>query len=245
MKRAFVYGDLLFESIKLQYGKPLYAKEHYNRLMQGASVLSFETELSFETFTNVIEQAAVAHPNGRARFVLYRDSEGFYYPHQNKASFTVEVSETTLSKQLIELGLYTQNYKPCNDLSALKSGNALLYVLASIWAKEQIFDDALILNEHGFVCEATSSNIFVIKNQQLFTPPLSEGCINGIMRAHLLQSYKRFPIIEKPIQVADLKEVDGILLTNAIQGIVSVGKFENTKFSKAAYENLGIDNLIF
>jgi branched-chain amino acid aminotransferase len=233
MNRAFIYGDLLFETIKLSNGKPLLAHAHFDRLKRSAELLKFSVELTFNDFVEAIHSEA--HKNNlteaRIRFVLHRNAEGFYTPQNNQTSFFVECFPLTEAKQNIKLGLYTDNYKPCNELSTIKSGNALLYVMAGIWAKENGYDDALILNEHGCVCEATSSNIFVVKGEKVFTPPISEGCVEGIMRKHIINKLQqqKYTAVENVITIEQIQEADALFLTNAINGIVQVGEFEGAK----------------
>src|SRR5690606_21319524 len=106
---------------------------------------------------------------------------------RNNTAYFVEVFPLPEPKLSVKIGLYTDNYKPCNELSTIKSGNALLYVMAGIWAKEHGYDDVLILNEHGCVCEATGSNVFVVKDEKVFTPPVSEGCVDGVMRRFVIR----------------------------------------------------------
>jgi branched-subunit amino acid aminotransferase/4-amino-4-deoxychorismate lyase len=241
MNRAFIYGDLLFETIKISGGKPVLAHAHYQRLINSAAVLKFEHHLSFDLFIETIQQK-VAELNlieARARFVLHRNAEGFYNPSDRSTAFFVEAFPMRDTKQSVKLGLYTDNYKPCNELATVKSGNALLYVMAGIWASENGYDDALLLNEHGCVCEATSSNVFVVKDDKVVTPPISEGCVDGVMRKfviHQLQE-KQYTISERLVTVEQIREADAVFLTNAISGVVKVAQFEERLYDNSAWKD--------
>jgi len=230
INRAFLYGDLLFETIKVQNHQPLLAHAHYDRLIKSATLLKFDHQLSYDLFIEMIYNKCVAEnlESARARFVMHRNTDGFYRPNGNDTLSFVEVFPLCLKVQPKTVGLYTDNYKPCNELSTIKSGNALLYVMAAIWAKEQQLDDAIILNEHGCVCEATSSNVFAVKNNEVFTPSINEGCVDGIMRRNILkQLYKQEYIIrEGVLTLEQLKEANAAFLTNAIQGVVPIKSFD-------------------
>jgi branched-chain amino acid aminotransferase len=238
IERALIYGDLLFETILASGGVPVLAHAHYERLVAAATVLKFEHHLSFDQFVTAIKQALATNnlADARVRFVLYRDTTGFYKPATLTASWYVDVFPLPEIKQSIKLGLYTDNYKPCNELSTLKTGNALLYVMAGIWASENGYDDALILNEHGCVCEATSSNIFIVKNEQVITPPVSEGCVDGVKRRfimHRLQE-QQYPVKESVVTIEQVQDADAVFLTNAITGVVKVAQFEDRMYDNSA-----------
>lgn len=241
VNRAFIYGDLLFETIKIQQGKPQLIRLHYNRLTESARLLKFDFELDFGAFENAIISALKGQQDARVRFTVYRDSEGFYTPQQHQTGHMVEVFQLPdAKKEGISIGLYTDLYKPCHELSNLKSGNALIYVMAGIWAKENGFDDAILLNEHGCICEATSSNIFLVKEDKVFTPALTEGCVDGVMRKHIIEQLKgeEYHITEAVITVEQLLEADHVFLTNAIQGIVPVKQFGTKTFSPFSLEGI-------
>jgi branched-chain amino acid aminotransferase len=107
-----------------------------------------------------------------------------------------------------------------------------LYVLAAEWAKSRFLDDALLINEKGNICEATSSNIFWVKNSVVYTPPLSEACLPGIMREVLIEIMQKnnIHIDEKTCSEADLLEADELFLSNAIYGIKWIVAFKNKRY---------------
>lgn len=242
LNRAFIYGDLLFETIKVEQGRPMLVQLHYNRLMSSARLLKFDVSLSFDEFTASIEAAAEGQQQARVRYTLYRDAGGFYTPDAHRTSSSVDVFPLAPpQKDSISLGLYTDLYKPCHELSNLKSGNALVYVMAGIWAKENGYDDTVILNEHGCICEAVSSNIFMVKNDKVFTPALTEGCVDGVMRNHVISQLKQgeYEITETMITVEQLLDADHIFLTNTISGVQAVARFGAKTFSLAPVAGLG------
>lgn len=220
--RAFLYGDLLFETM-LAKGKdiPLLSR-HYHRLAQGASILQMEmNHFDEQTFQSELEKALSENlpdaPYRRVRCVLSRQGSGFYLPQSNETSFAFDVQLYTPpdSAKLVRAGLYTEQQKAPGPLSNLKSGNALLYVMASLHAKENGWDDALICNAKGEIIEATSSNIFWKKDGNWYTPPLSSGCVAGVGRALFMESNQ---VTETTCDALSLHVADECLLTNALTG---------------------------
>lgn len=222
MQRAFYYGDLLFESILINNAEIRLVERHFNRLVKSASILNYKLSPDF-TLMEFIEQINESvnksdisdKQNCRIRYTLFRDGGGFYLPHNNETKYLIDVFETNnlVNNNILKVGLYKENYKPRGPLSNIKSGNALIYVLASIWAKNQKLDDALILNDFGNIIESTKANLFWTKDHICYTPPISEGCIEGVMREEIISFEK---VVEKPCQLEDLLNADSIFLTNAV-----------------------------
>jgi branched-chain amino acid aminotransferase len=221
-----VYGDLLFESILLKDGMLENLELHYQRLLNSAAILKMKlpNDFTFSFFESSIKNEIrdrSIEEKWRIRFTLYRKSNGFYLPENNDVAWDIEVFPLASIQPRKEkiLGIYTDMYKTFHPLSNIKSGNALVYVMASIYANEQKWDDAFILNEAGRVCEASSSNFFWVKDGIWFTPPISEGCVEGVKRAEIMESRE---IVELECEIEDLENADEIYLSNAIQGLVKV-----------------------
>jgi branched-chain amino acid aminotransferase len=104
--------------------------------------------------------------------------------------------------------------------------------MGAFYAKENRLDDCLILNSYGRICDATIANVFWVKDKSVYTPPLSEGAVAGVMRRHLLNilPQKDYRMEEKILEIADLKEADELFLTNATFGIRWVKEFQRREF---------------
>ncbi|MCY7409089.1 MAG: aminotransferase class IV, partial [Chitinophagales bacterium] len=127
------------------------------------------------------------------------------------------------------IGIFEEVKKDSSTISYFKSMNALPYILASIYKSENNLNDCLLLNSKGMVAEATSSNIFWIKAGEIFSPPVSDGGVEGVMRKNLIMFLKEnnFPFKEKSVSPAELKTADEVFLTNVGWGIKQVTEFEN------------------
>lgn len=233
--RAFVYGDLFFETIKIKDGLPLYAAYHTERIAQSAKVLGMKLPDNWDMhfFTSLVK-ANVTEGDKRGRLVISRLATGFYYPTGNDVAFAFDTWELPEPKtKIATLDIYYEQFKACNTLSNLKTGNALVYILAAKFAHDKHIDDVLILNQYERIAEATSSNVFYFKGNTLFTPALTEAPVAGVMRKVVIEKAKKlgFEVQETKVEIKDLFEADECFLTNTIQGVVWVETFRNKKFA--------------
>ncbi len=240
--RAFRYGDSLFESIRLCNSKVMFLRDHMTRLKLGMTVLrmnvpaEFNTENLHELIFDLLKHNAHA-PNARIRLTVFRNDGGYYTPDTNDISFLIESEELPGTYELNQKGYWADIYgdmkKPLNKLANIKSGNALLYVMAGLAKQSMKLDECFILNENGSVCESISSNIFVVKNGTIFTAPLSEGCVAGIMRKQVmsLATDNKILTFENPITAYTLMNADEVFLTNSVGGIRWVGQFKQKYYT--------------
>lgn len=240
--RAFRYGDSLFESIRLCNNKIMFLRDHIARLKLGMTVLrmnlpaEFNTENIHELIVQLLKHNAHA-PNARIRLTIFRNEGGFYAPETNDISFLIESEEISGTYELNQRGLWMDIYsdikKPLNKLSNIKSGNALLYIMAGLAKQSMKLDDCFIVNENGAVCESISGNVFVVKNGSLYTPPLSEGGVAGIMRKQILAIAHEHKILafESALSSYTLMNADEIFLTSSISGIRWVGQYKDKFFT--------------
>ncbi len=234
INRAFVYGDLLFETIRMQDGKLQNIALHTRRLEFGAKVLGFDLPGNWdENYLHDLIFAVVKGKDVRIRLVVSRQGNGFYLPNNNDVRFYVEYWTLMPPKIRIDkIDVFGEQYKSCSGLSNLKSGNALIYVLASQYADANHLDDVFIINQYGRIAEATSSNVFWIKNGIIYTPPLTEGPVAGIMREVVIKktTEQGLMVQEKELTIEELLLADECFLTNALNGITLVNQFKDKKF---------------
>lgn len=240
--RAFRFGDSVFESIRVINGEPVFLNEHFERLKNSMQILGFEPSLHF-TYRNLFEQILELiernniEKGGRIRLTVFRNDGGYYTPDTNEKSYLLEC--TPLPENLYNLNqvgfhidLYTKIKKHQNIYASLKTGNALMYVMASNFKKEAELDECVILNQSDRICEAISSNIFLYKSGTLYTPSLTEGCLNGIMRSKIIELAKQLNIrvIEEAFTPTNLLQADEIFLTNVISGIRWVISYKQKRY---------------
>lgn len=238
--RAFKYGDGIFESIRIRNAQGLFLEDHFQRMSAGLSKLKIENPFTFSSFSKEISEIIELNKiqkAGRIRLSVYRDAEGFYTPQGNKAAYFIEVVELPDNAYLLNDNGWkidlceTVEIQP-NDLSAIKTINALPYVLAGIYKREQQLDEVLLLNSKGNICEGSSSNVFLIADKSLLTPPISEGCVEGVMRKNILEIAKKLDlrIIENKVGIEEMQIAQEVFFTNAIQGIRWVAAFRKKRY---------------
>lgn len=240
--RGHLYGDGVFESIRLMDGRPLNIQNHITRMIQGARVLkmiipSFYTAGFFEEKILELINKSGLSGGGRCRLSLDRKTGGAYLPESNDCTFYIEVypylvSHYELNAKGLEIDIYRDIKLHKNFLSNFKTKTGIPYVMASISANEQGLDDLLLTNDKGNILESGSYNVFIVSNGVLYTPSLDEGCIAGTMRMQIinLALINNIKIYECNILPQNLLSADEVFLTNAIRGINWVGGFRTKRY---------------
>lgn len=216
----------------------MFVKDHLTRLKLGMTVLrmNLPAEFTSENLSEFILQLLKhnAHaPNARVRLTVFRNGGGLYTPETNDISFLIESTELEGPYDLNQKGFWVDIYadikKSINKLSNIKSANSLIYVLAGVAKQSMKLDDCFLVNENGTICESISSNIFVVKNGTLFTSPLTEGCVAGIMRKQImhLATENKILTFESPLTMYTLLNGDEVFLTNSINGVQWVGQYKD------------------
>lgn len=240
--RGFRYGDGLFESMRMVKGELKFAELHAERLQQGMKALKMDGYSEVDSWfirerVKELLKRNQAGQNARARLTIFRDGAGLYSPVNNKYGYALEVNKidevyySSNNKGLI-VDVFDEVSKPVNALSNFKTCNSLIYVLAGIYRNQNKLDEVFILNQDGFLCEAMTSNVFVVYKQQLFTPALTEGCVAGTMRKVIMQlaAENNIPLIEAQINPAILNQAEEVFITNATRGIQWVMGFNKKRY---------------
>ncbi|WP_162946606.1 aminotransferase class IV [Chitinophaga barathri] len=241
--RSFRYGDGCFETMKVYQGQLLLADLHFERLIASLHLLHFHIPAHFtkDYFANLIKELCRLNSVSdlaRVRLTVWRAGTGLYDPVDHTPHFIIQCWE--LPEHIFELNstgllldIFPDAVKSCDKIANVKSNNCLPYVLAALYAKQHQVNETILLNQHGRVADSTIANIFIVRNNNAYTPPLTEGGVCGVMRKHLLQKDFPFRITEQPLTVRDLETADEIFLTNAIYGIRWVGRFRNSSYGNA------------
>lgn len=239
--RAFLYGDGFFESMRVHNGKILHAELHETRIRRAMELLEFEgPELAdirkLEEKIKMLSEQNQLGTYVRIRYTLFRQADGFYTPDNNNtgyliSAFTLENSYTFPEKGRQAI-IYTRQAKARGPFACIKSISSLLYVMAGLAAQHAHAEDCLLLNTSGNIIEALSSNVFFWYNNTLITPPLSEGCVDGVLRRKILDLADQhgIPFREQMIAEPEVMLADEIILTNAIRGIQYISDINGKTF---------------
>ena len=246
LNRAFLYGDSVFETIKVVKNKILFWEEHYLRLMSSMRILKIEIP---NTFTPEYLEDQIKKTNfsisklfsGRVRLTIFRDGGGFYTPKSNESCFVIKSSEN--DKILFEtefkeykVDIYKDYFIQSNLLSNLKTNNRLINVLGSIYAKNNGLENCILLNDQKLVVEFLNGNIFIVKENIVLTPPLGSGCLSGVMRNKIIESITGIPLIEVKEENFSAYEIissQEIWVSNCISGIIPVSEYRNKQFGNS------------
>lgn len=243
--RGFLFGDAVFETLKVLDNKILFLEDHYFRLMASMRVLRMEIPMNFtmeymeeqimKTVSN-FDKNAISY---RVRITFFRDSEGLYLPlNNNLTKFLIQISPLENGVYVndtknYEIEIYKDFYVTKQLLSSLKTTNKLINVTASIFANENQYQNCLLVNNEKNIVEAINSNIFIINGKTIKTPPISDGCVNGIIRKQIIELISKseeFELEEVSISPFELQKADEIFLTNIISGIQSVSKYKKKEY---------------
>ncbi|HTL09399.1 MAG TPA: aminotransferase class IV [Chitinophagaceae bacterium] len=228
--RGLRYGDGLFETIRYSNGQLQLAEAHFNRLFKGLSLLGFELPRLFTPQALADQAVALCKKNqqatARVRINLFRGNGGVYDPENHAPhciieSWALPSPDFALNENGLVTGIYADARKPMDAFANLKTNQYLPYLMAAIHAKKERWNEVFVLNTSGRICDASIANVFIVKNNTICTPPLSEGGIAGVMRGFLLDQLpqQQLTVVEQPITIDDLLNADEVFLTNAVRGI--------------------------
>jgi branched-chain amino acid aminotransferase len=244
LNRGFLYGDSVFESIRIVNNKIIFWEDHYMRLMSSMRIIRIEIPQSYTPdffklqITNTISKVNPSF-TGRVRLTIFREGGGYYTPELSSPSFIVNCSvidskEFFLKDSEFKVDLFKDYYIQNDLLSNLKTNNKLINVLAGIYANENNLDNCILLNNKKNVTEFLNGNLFIVRGNKIITPNLDSGCLKGVMRKKIIEYVKLLPefsIEETVISPFDLLSANEIWLTNSISGIINVTNYRNKSFS--------------
>ena len=255
--RGFAYGDAVFETIKVN-SKPLFWEAHYFRLMASMRILRMEIPMHFTSeflesqIMDLVDIQSEKAKSFRVKLTVFRATGGYYTPTSNAVKFTIALAPLDSDiynshTDSCEIELFKDYFIAPNLLSTLKTNNKAINVVGSIFAKENNYDNCLLLNTNKNIIEALNGNVFLVKDNVIKTPPLADGCLKGIIRDQLIDMISKsdnYDLIETSISPFELQKADEIFITNVIQGIKSVTKFRKktytTEVAKKIQNNLNI-----
>ena len=253
--RGFLFGDAVFETLKIVNNKILFFEDHYFRLMSSMRIVRMEIPMNFtlEFLENEILNLAKTNncsDSARVRFTVCRNSGGFYLPETNEISYLINIKPLdkklyTYSDSKYEVDLFKDFFITKQLLSSIKTTNKMVNITGSIFAKENGLENCLLLNDSKNVIEALNGNVFMIANNKLITPPISEGCLNGIMRKQIIQIAKKLDNLtfeEAIISPFDLQKADELFITNIISGVQPITQYRKKSFT-SNFSKLFIEKL--
>lgn len=231
---GFLYGDGVFEGIRVYDGNVFRLKEHLERLYDSAKSIMLEIPMTMEEMQQAVVDAVRKNGlrNAYIRLVVSRGVGSLSLDPESCSNpqVIIIVDQVRLfSKELYENGLPivtvpTRRNIPDALNPKIKSLNYLNNVLVKIEANRAGVGEALMLNEHGYVAEGSGDNIFIVKKGVLYTPPGYVGALEGITRRAIMDLADQlgYPVKEQPFTRHDVYIADEAFLTGTAAEVIAV-----------------------
>ncbi|MEJ7625302.1 MAG: aminotransferase class IV [Ferruginibacter sp.] len=239
--RSLRYGDGLFETLKCIDGDLIFIDEHFSRLWKGMKLFQFEIPKLFtpdllqDQIIQLINKNKIT--SARIRITVARGNGGLY-DFKNQFQYFIQCWEIEKSlgrwnENGLQVTVFHDAKKMADNFSNCKHNNYLPYFMGALFAKKHKCNDAIILNNNDRICDSPIANIFIIKDGNLSTPSLQEGCVNGIFRKFLIHSLPDhgFPVNESAVTREMLQNADEVFFTNSIFNIRWVSNVDNTSYT--------------
>jgi branched-chain amino acid aminotransferase len=237
LSAGLLYGWGVFTTLGVRGGRTRAFSHHWARLAAHAEKLrvaidwdAADVEAGIATIVraeNVID--------GRARVTVVRSAAGVWQPAGGPPSDVMVVAASVAPHEAAPLALTVSPYRLLSGspLAGVKSTAYVGQLLALDEARARGFDEALMLNERGEIAEATTANVFWLRDGELFTPSLATGCLSGVTRRIVLEAARarRTRVVEGGFALSELRSADEVFLTNSTRGVMPVGELDMHKFT--------------
>lgn len=243
--RGFTLGHGLFETILVKKGAVPAIDYHWARLNASAPVIGISVPFSkqeLELMLNelIIENNLQDKIAGARVTITHGESERGILPlHTPQPNFLISVFECASPVDRPYSALIVNTRKNEHTASAtIKSISYLDNILAKQEAMNQKYDEAILLNTASNIADGAISNVYMVKDGKIFTPPVADGALPGVIRRILLEEFNTsFSITEQSISVPDILDADEVFLTNALMGVKPVSRLNTRKYSSFAIAN--------
>ena len=238
---GLLYGDGVFEGIRVYQGKIFECKAHLDRLYESAKVICLEVGMDMATMTDALEQTVQANDivEGYIRLIITRGVGDLgLNPFLCKNGQVIIIADNV---QLYPEELYEKGMKvvsvpsvrnhPLSCPPQVKSLNYLNNILAKIEAIQAGASEGIMYNHLGYVAEATGDNIFTVKNDVIYTPPVQAGSLDGITRQVVIKLAEKenIKVSEKDMTRFDLYVADELFLTGTAAEVIGVVEMDGRK----------------
>lgn len=227
-----MYGYGLFETIKVSNYSPEYIDEHLKRLRNGLEALNIGCMYSDDKikeyikklirkngFNGALKIAVIKNKNLSDLIIMMKNSTYRYKDYQKGFKLKISSVMRNTTAKLVK-------YKTLNYLENL---------LEFKKAKLEGFDEVIFFNEKKYLAEGAISNIFIVKNEKIFTPMCNSGLLEGILRNKVID-ISPYTIIEKNLTLKDLNEADEVFITNSLLRVMPVKSIKGTDFTSERFE---------
>jgi branched-chain amino acid aminotransferase len=209
------------------------------RILRMEIPMHFTLEFLEKQIMDLLKAINLNSKSYRVKLIIYRSGGGSYTPESRDIEYMITAKPLAndiyvINESKYEIELFKDYFIAPNLLSNIKTNNKVLNVVGSIFAQENNYQNCLILNTNRNVIEALNGNVFLLKDGIVKTPPLSDGCLKGVLREQVIKiisDLDHYSIQEVTISPFELQKADAIFITNVIQGIISVTNYRKKTYS--------------
>lgn len=235
INEGLMYGYGLFETIKVYKSKIFFLEEHLNRLILGCKILNMSIDINKDTIEKYCIELIRENNlmDGGIRLTCIKEYESYNLLMTTRENVYTEEKYCKGFK----VGFASTKRNPHSLLVGVKSNNYLENILALNTSKEKGFDECIFLNVKDKISEGAISNLFFVKDNEVFTPSKECGLLQGIIRKKVIDIIKKIGlnITEGEFDKKTLYDADEIFLTNSLMNIMPVSQIESTKFNIDKY----------
>jgi len=252
--RGFSHGDALVETLRIAPRKIYFWEDHYLRLMASMRILRMEIPMNFtmeyleDQLLKTVKESGLEDTPVIVRLYVFRKTAEEGSNRKNEISFLISPEENTTPFYITQnysygIDLYKDHYVQAGMISNLSTVTSILKTIGSVYASENGYEDCILLNDGKNVVQTLKGNIFLVNQAQIKTPPLSDGCENGILRKKMIELLSKLPeytLEETSISPFELQKADELFITDIKDGIQSVTHYRKAIFkTEVAKELLG------
>ena len=236
---GLICGWGIFTTLRISRGEAFAYERHWRRLEKDAAITRIPISQTAAKVRVHLHEAIRANKvsEGAARIYLIYNQVGYWqsneaHPQVDLIIYTADLPEY---REPVRLGLREHGRHAASPLAGVKSISWLPNVWAVAEAQKEGFDEVVLLNERGEIAECTAANIFAVKNNKIFTPPLSSGCLEGVTRGILFEIAPEagFSFVEQTLRPEDLYSADEVFITSTNRSLIGVGEIAGHKIAAA------------
>lgn len=248
LNRSLFYGEGLFETFRWKGRMPEYISEHINRMRNGSRFLKIpfpDEGHILEKIEKSVKKSALADLH--VKIALLSKGDGVFFKDPRESSVLVITMPYVQAQENVTVRVATQKRNSDSPLVKYKTFNYLDNIIARREAIGTGFDDAVFLNVNDNLTEATSSNLFWVKEASLFTPSVDSGLLPGITREVVLNTAVQlgYKINCGQFEISSLLNSDFAFLTNSLRGTSCIGRINEKTMPNIPHAYSGIKNALF
>ena len=243
--RGYTLGHGIFETILVKQNVIPAMSYHWKRLETSAPIVGIILPFTFNELQSMLQTLIVENNlqdkiAGARVTITHGESERGILPSQTpQPNFIISVFEHSHTihhdYSALIVNIRKNEHTPS---SRIKSISDLDNILAKQEAIAQGYNEAILLNTASQIADGAIFNVFMVKNDEIMTPQISDGALPGVIRNILLNEFNRdFPILEKSISVQEIMDADEVFFTNALMGVQSVSRLNTTTYDTFAIAN--------